>query len=277
MATVFQDMINYIEMNLTNDIDYKKLSEIANCSEYTLLKVFPIVCDITIADYIRRRRLSEAAKKLLNGNNTIIDIATEYKYNSPDSFTRAFKAFHGILPSQVKIFRSKLSIYLPMKIEVKHSSHRSLKIKLVKKDVFYLTGISRHYSSVDDGLRVIGNFWKQMDSSIQELSKSGNQEFKGIIGYISRSVKGYGIDYTICVSCNKNNNKTNGLKLITIKPSNWIVFHADIEKSEDIQSITYKIYNDYLPQSEFKINDKYEIELFDNNGILLSEIWIPLL
>ena len=42
MATVFQDMINYIEMNLTNDIDYKKLSEIANCSEYTLLKVFPI-------------------------------------------------------------------------------------------------------------------------------------------------------------------------------------------------------------------------------------------
>jgi len=171
MAKVFQDIVDYIENNLTNDIEYKKLSEIANCSEYTLLKVFPIVCNITIADYIRRRRLTEAGKKLLNSNNTILDIAVEYKYNSPDSFTRAFKAFHGNLPSQVKIYKSKLLMYLPMQIEVKHSSHKSLQMRIVKKDEFYLFGVSRHYSSVDEGLREIGNFWKQMDSSIIELKK----------------------------------------------------------------------------------------------------------
>ena len=64
---------------------------------------------------------------------------------------------------------------------------------------------------------------------------------------------------------------------LTINPSSWIVFHADTDNSEDIQSLTYKIYNEYLPQSEYKINDKYEIELYTRNGIYLSEIWIPLL
>lgn len=277
MAKVFQDIVDYIENNLTNDIEYKKLSEIANCSEYTLLKVFPIVCNITIADYIRRRRLTEAGKKLLNSNNTILDIAVEYKYNSPDSFTRAFKAFHGILPSQVKIYKSKLLMYLPMQIEVKHSSHKSLQMRIVKKDEFYLFGVSRHYSSVDEGLREIGNFWKQMDSSIIELIKIDNQEFGGLIGFVAKSINGNGIDYTICASCNKNKYRIKGFKLITINPSSWIVFHADTDNSEDIQSLTYKIYNEYLPQSEYKINDKYEIELYTSNGIYLSEIWIPLL
>ena len=54
------------------------------------------------AEYLRKRRLSQAGSELAKGNEKVIDIALKYGYDSPESFTKAFARFHGVSPAQAK-------------------------------------------------------------------------------------------------------------------------------------------------------------------------------
>ena len=96
------DALNYIEENLTNDIDFNEVARLAFCSEYHFQRMFSFLAGITLSEYIRRRRLTLAAFELNNSNIRVIDVAIKYGYNSPDSFTRAFQNLHGITPSEAK-------------------------------------------------------------------------------------------------------------------------------------------------------------------------------
>jgi len=58
--------------------------------------------DSSVSEYITKRRLSKASKELLEGNKTITEIALEYQYGSNEAFSRAFKRFWGITPSEFR-------------------------------------------------------------------------------------------------------------------------------------------------------------------------------
>ena len=64
-----------------------------------------------MADFynVRLRRLSLAGEELSRGNAKIIDTALKYGYDTPESFSRAFACFHGIMPSEAKHGGNKYS------------------------------------------------------------------------------------------------------------------------------------------------------------------------
>ena len=95
------ELIKYIEENLTEKIEYKNLAKILLVNEYTLHRIFYFVTNITLADYIRKRRLSMAAIDLLEKNNKVLDVAIKYQYDSGTSFSRAFKKMMGFLPKDI--------------------------------------------------------------------------------------------------------------------------------------------------------------------------------
>lgn len=83
-------MVKYIEENLTRNIEYKKLAKIVGVSEYNLQRIFVFLTNMSLAEYIRKRRLSKAFEELKTTDIKIIDLAVKYKYDSAISFTRAF-------------------------------------------------------------------------------------------------------------------------------------------------------------------------------------------
>jgi len=91
--------LNYIEEHLTSEIDYEQLGRIACCSAYHYQRMFTYMAGITLAEYIRRRKMSLAAVDLQSGNEKIVDVAEKYGYHSPTAFNRAFQSFHEIAPS----------------------------------------------------------------------------------------------------------------------------------------------------------------------------------
>lgn len=91
--------IEYIEQHITEELDYEKVAKVAGCPSYYFQQMFLYMTDMTLREYIRRRRLSLAAVELQKDTGRVIDIAVKYGYESPTAFTRAFKSFHGIVPS----------------------------------------------------------------------------------------------------------------------------------------------------------------------------------
>ncbi len=90
--------MEYIENNLSNKINYYLAAQYMNCSEWEFRRIFSFLTKIPLSEYIRRRRLTVAARDIQNGDK-IIDIALRYGYNSPAAFSRAFSHMHGIAPS----------------------------------------------------------------------------------------------------------------------------------------------------------------------------------
>lgn len=93
-------MIEYIEENLTEDIEYKNLAKIVGISVNSLQRIFVFITGITISEYIKNRILSKAFDDIKNSNMKIIDIASKYKYNSNISFNRSFKKVFQMTPTQ---------------------------------------------------------------------------------------------------------------------------------------------------------------------------------
>lgn len=96
------DAIDYIETHIEEKIDITEAARIACCSLSRFQRMFTFVTDITIAEYIRCRRMSLAACDLLNSDIKVVDLSMKYGYDSPEAFTRAFQAFHGIPPTSVR-------------------------------------------------------------------------------------------------------------------------------------------------------------------------------
>ena len=91
----FNSAINYMEEHMKGDIDMEKVGRIAGCSAYHFQRIFTYMSDVTLSEYIRRRKMSLAAVDLLAGEK-VIDVALAYGYDSPTAFNRAFKNIHGV-------------------------------------------------------------------------------------------------------------------------------------------------------------------------------------
>jgi AraC-like DNA-binding protein/SAM-dependent methyltransferase len=102
--------LDYIEDNLSYDIDYCVAAKIMNCSEWEFRRIFSFFAQISLSEYIRRRRLTMAALDIKKGDK-IIDVAMRYGYDSQAAFSRAFSRLHGIAPSLARDEEAMLKIF----------------------------------------------------------------------------------------------------------------------------------------------------------------------
>lgn len=86
----FNSTIDYLETVLDDEIDEKKVAYLSGYSYSMFSRLFSILTDATLSEYLRSRRLIEAAKALRDTDEKIIDIAYRYSYESPDSFGSAY-------------------------------------------------------------------------------------------------------------------------------------------------------------------------------------------
>jgi len=81
-----------IEDNLDKEISYEEAARIACCSTYYFQRLFSYVAGVSLSEYIRKRRMSQAAFELHRTDEKVLDVALKYGYTSPTSFNRAFQS-----------------------------------------------------------------------------------------------------------------------------------------------------------------------------------------
>ena len=116
--------IHYIEENLQNGVDYKEISKITLSPISAFQRFFALTTGIALSEYIRRRKLSNAAGDLAQTSLKVIDVAIKYGYESVDAFSVAFKRAYGISPSVAR--QNKI------RIEPFHRMHYTLSIHYLK-------------------------------------------------------------------------------------------------------------------------------------------------
>lgn len=94
--------ISFIELNLENDLSPEIVANEIGFSLYHFHRIFKAMMGETVADYIRKRRLANSARRLTSTALPILDIALEARFESQESFTRAFNKMFGSTPNHYR-------------------------------------------------------------------------------------------------------------------------------------------------------------------------------
>lgn len=106
IQTIYRSRINrvfeYIDANLDTDLSLNAVSEIAFFSPFHFHRVFKTISGETLREYVTRRRIERSALDLLHKNTAMSEIFLRYGFTDKSSFTRTFKKFYGVSPSEFK-------------------------------------------------------------------------------------------------------------------------------------------------------------------------------
>mgnify|MGYP003791200975 CR=1 FL=1 len=273
----------YIEENLTNDIDYKELSRLALCSEYHFKRMFSFLTGVTLSEYIRRRRLTLAAFELISSDIKVIDIAIKYRYNSPDSFTRAFQNMHGITPSEARDNGTALKAYPKMTFQLSIRGGSELNYRIVEKDAFRIIGLKKRVPIIFEGVNPeIASMWENIKEVVNKLKELSNVEPLGIIqastNFDEARMEEKGeLDHYVGVATTKE--PPSNMEQLEVPASTWAVFTSIGPFPETLQNIWGRIYSEWFPSSNYELSEGPEILWNESNDFdspnFKSEIWIP--
>ena len=281
--TGIQRALDYTEEHLTEALDYESVAKQACSSAFHFQRMFSMLCGFSLGDYIRMRRLTQAAEALLGTGDKVIDIALRYGYDTLESFTRAFTRFHGITPTEarrggtIKSF-SRLSVKLIL------SGGSTMDYRIEKKDAFQVICKKKLVNKPqgETATADISAFWNecQKNGSIDAICKYGRfDHVNGILGIcFSAEMADSGFPYGIGAEYNGAPLNGEALDIVEIPAYTYAVFSCK-GKMPDAFIKTYRqICTEFFPQSNYEYGSGVELEVYPSAEVqdpnYTCEIWI---
>lgn len=278
------DALQYIEENLADEIDFREVARRAYCSEYHFKRMFSFLAGLPLSEYIRRRRLTLAAFELNRGDARVIDIAVKYGYSSPDSFTRAFQALHGVTPSEARNEGRALKAYPRMTFQLSIKGGNEMNYRIEEKEAFRIVGIKKRVPIVFSGVNPeIAAMWQSLNYEIIDRLKSlSNVAPLGLLSASANFSEGRmeekgELDHYIGVATSSE--CPGDLAHLEVAATTWAVFEAVGPFPDTLQNVWGRIYSEWFPASGYEQAEGPEMlwnaDKDTTSPAFRSEIWVP--
>jgi AraC family transcriptional regulator len=280
--------ISYIEEKLDDGIDFNEAAKRACCSLFHFQRMFFAIIGYTPAEYMRLRRLTLAARELTSTNARVIDVALKYGYESPVSFTRAFRNVHGITPQAARAPGARLTAFprISFKIELKGGS--DMDYTITEKNGFNIAIAKRRFSTGGgQNFIKIPQFWQEFMKTpdyAAMLALTGNRTGavtgSGMLGVCMESepIKdpyNYEFYYGIAVELPAKGG-AGKFEKVAVPAATWAVFDCTLD---NIQEVTKRIFSEWFPSTGYEHDAKPELEVYfpevPGSKVMQCQIWIP--
>lgn len=268
--------MDYIEENLADEIDYTKVAQLACCSTYHFPRMFASVTGVSLAEYIRRRRLSLAAFELQNSDLRIIDLAIKYGYTSPDSFSRAFQNLHGVRPTIARNEGIQLKAFPRMSFQITIRGDLEMDYRIEKLDFeFTVVGI-KHRVITKKAFEIVPQLWSKANSDgllqrfIDMSWENPKCKVEGILGICGKQASITDEEFDYFMGVRYDNVIPDDMEKIVIPKSAWAVF-------PNVTDAWKRLYTEWLPTSGYELADLPCIECYYAPGREPEdELWVPI-
>ncbi len=283
-------VLAYIEENLRDEISIEEMSGKVYISPFYLQKGFRILTGYSVGEYIRNRRLYEAAADISRGDK-IIDVAGRYGYETQESFTKAFTRFHGATPGKIRKDFRQARIFLPLNIHIEITGGEKMDYTVSPMGGFKVIGFEREFT-YDEAYEKIPRFW---DEICEKYCNNTIYAGKAPSCPEAQAIKDYCIgEYGVCID-DVGEGKfryliagkyTGGdvpasMTLFEFPQSEWAKFSCTGPIPHALQALNTHIFREWLPGNpEFEMNGCYNVEWYSRDGEksdpdYKSGIWIP--
>jgi AraC family transcriptional regulator len=267
--------VAYIEANLCGEIDVNELSRITYYTPDGFNRFFSYMTQTTLAEYIRKRRLTRAAYDLRDSDVKVIDMAFKYGYASADAFTKAFIKQHGMTPTKARDLAETVRVYPPVSFHILIKGARDMELKIIDSDEIVLKGLSQEFTGpAFDRFEQEHPMWADNHDDVRNK--------------VNTTVPGiwHGIWNKGVYSIAKRQGEADGKELehIIIPSGKYAVFMSDFGGFAGVvlPKLREQIFDSWIADSVYKQTADYEVEVY----YLFSrtekhkrhyEIWRPVL
>lgn len=283
MLKELNQIIQYIEEHLTEDFSLEDVSKHVGISDYHFRKVFYYLSGVTLSEYIKNRKLSEANKDLLNGER-VTDVAFKYHYQSLDGFSRAFKTWCGVLPSEV--LRAKISkSFPPLSFYIDVKGGKNMDYKIVEMPAFKFAGVSKRVPMQFEGesTAIIELAQNITTEQREEMHRIQNLEPKEIINMSFEHehdfLKDEGELTHLIGVLTTEEIVSNLLDTIEVPAYTWAVFPNEGPFPQSLQETYARSHSEWLPVSDYEIIQAPGFSFTqmsdEKNQYAYSEVWMP--
>lgn len=288
--TSIRTAIDYIEEHLTNDISAQDVADRVYLSPFFLQKGFSLMTGYGIGEYIRNRRLYQAALDLKETDDKVIDIAFRYGYETPESFTKAFSRFHGATPSQVR-GGAAINTFLPLTIKLSIQGGNQMDYKITPMFPFKVIGFQKKFDN-ETAYTEIPKFWDEICEKYAFNVYAGNAPANpyeqalvdnciGEYGVCIDDIGGGKFRYLVAGKYT-GGDVPEGMVVYEFSRSDWAVFNCIGPIPDALQSVNTRIFREWLPDNpEYELCGNASVEWYDCvNGEKTdpdyhSAIWVP--
>lgn len=258
-----QKAVDYIENNLRSDLTIAEVAHQVNFSAHHFHRIFKTFVGESLGDYIRRRRLTNAAQLLRDNNYRIIDIASEYGFSSQESFTRAFQKMFGVTPGQYRRKNERLLLKEKPRLTssiLKHLEGGSfMKPRIVEKPSFTVVGLKCTSTLKENH---IPELWNEFIPRIREIQNQANQNVT--IGLCEFCMNPYDDEFTYmaCTPVINVKEVPDGMEVKTVSAQKYVVVthKGSVETLGDAYDYIYAI---WLPKSGYELAEADDFEWYD--------------
>lgn len=278
------EALSYIESQLDGQIDFSKVAGISGVSEFHFRRMFSYLSGMSLSTYIRNRRLSKAAMELRQGKERIMDVAVKYGYESADGFSRAFRDWSGMSPSDVKN-SSTFKMFPHLTFQLTIQGGMEMEYRIEEKGSFKLVGLEKRVPIVFEGqnpeiMKMVQSLtakqrerlggWRNTEvKSVVNASfhfDEGRFEEKGELDHLIGSITTLDEDF-------------GEFDVVEVPAGEWAIFKVFGPFPHTLQDAWGKIFSEWLPSSNYELVEGPEISFNGNLEDMMnveSEIWIPI-
>ena len=288
--TCVRAALNYIEEHLEDDITGQDVAEQVFLSPFFLQRGFSTITGFGIGEYIRSRRLYQAALDLQNSDERVTDIALKYCYETTESFTKAFTRFHGATPSQVRA-GSDYKTFLPLTLKLTVQGGNNMDYKIAPMFPFKLIGFQKIFDN-ETSYTEIPKFWDEICEKYANNIYAGNEPanpyeqaiIDNCIGEYGVCIDDIGEDrFRYLIAGRYTGGKVpEGMVVYEFPRGEWAVFDCYGPLPDALQSINTRIFNEWLPGNpDYELSGNANVEWYDcitgekTDADYHSAIWIP--
>lgn len=271
----------YIESHLHEDIDLSSISREAGYSLYHFHRIFKGVVGDSIKDYVRKRRITEAAKELVYTNKSIVEIGINYGYESREAFSRAFEKVYGRNPSDVRrdgllyFIREPINFdYMMFQLKLRKEGLTPLYRKLPER---YVVGKKWKVKADGSNFQDIPLLWQKWNSN-KEGKKIIERRYTDEVMGICIFSQGDVFEYMIGHEVKNMEHIPEDMVLHKLESSFYAVFRCIGPITESVQKTWDYIYSVWLNESEYRHSNSDDIEYYYySQGELVADLYIPII
>ncbi len=275
----------YLEAHLCDEMDLEEAARQANCSAFHFYRMFDVIAGISLGEYVRRRRLSEAAMALAAGQDKVIDVALRFGYDSPDAFARAFRREFGCLPSQARKSGIPLHSYPPLWFQIILRGDQPMEYRIEEGQAVGLAGISIRVSTKDgSNFKTVPGFWDTImqDKRFEALAARADPKRLCVCG-VCRDFDMDRGEFTYSIAVDRPADMAGmpeGSEVFTVPASTWAKFTSRGPLRPNLQEMVKRIFGEWLPASDWEHAGTAELEYYPEGDPRAQdyycEYWIPL-
>ena len=282
--------IDFIEKHLEDDITISDVANHVSISLYFLERGFSVMTGYSIGEYIRNRRLYQAALDLQKSKDKIIDIAYKYCYDTPESFTKAFSRFHGTTPKEVRE-GAKINVFLPLIVNINISGGKQMDYKIALMFPIKLIGFQKIFD-METSYQEIPKFWDEICEKYANNVYLGKEPANPYEKAIIDNCIG---EYGVCIDDLEDGKfryliagryaggeVPEGMIVYEFPIMTWAIFDCIGPNPKTLQSVNTRIFKEWLPGNpDYEIDGNATVEWYDcingemNDPDYHSAIWIP--